>query len=83
MPVDRCGYIDRMPKKKRGGEPKKKRKRGGQPKPEHLRRDDSIRFRVTSEERSLIEEAAEKERLDLSSWLRALALRRAEEVLEE
>jgi hypothetical protein len=40
-------------------------------------KDDVVRFRVTSEEKSGLEGAATKEGLDLSSWIRQLALRAA------
>jgi len=49
------------------------------PKPKASRplKDDVIRFRVTSEEKAGMETAATQAGLDLSSWLRQLALRAA------
>ena len=40
-------------------------------------KDDVVRFRVTSEEKAGLETAATQAGLDLSSWLRQLALRAA------
>jgi hypothetical protein len=47
-------------------------------KPRQLK-EDRIQIRVTREQRQKLEEAAERANLDLSSWLRSLALKAAEE----
>ena len=39
-----------------------------------------LRVRVTAEERALLQAAADRERLDLSTWLRQFALKGAEEL---
>lgn len=49
------------------------------PKPKALKplKDDVVRFRVTTEEKAGLETAATLAGLDLSSWIRQLALRAA------
>jgi len=47
-------------------------------KPRQLK-DDRIQIRVSKEQRRKLEEAANRANLDLSSWLRALGLKAAEE----
>jgi uncharacterized protein (DUF1778 family) len=46
-------------------------------KPEKPVKDDVIRMRVTSEQKSAIVGAAERDGLEVSAWLRQLALRAA------
>jgi hypothetical protein len=46
-------------------------------KPEKPVKDDVIRMRVTSEQKSAIVSAAERDGLEVSAWLRQLALRAA------
>ncbi|MGH9429814.1 MAG: plasmid mobilization protein [Terriglobia bacterium] len=41
------------------------------------RKEDSIRIRVTSQQKRALEAAAQRAGLDVSSWLRALGLREA------
>ena len=41
------------------------------------RKEDSIRIRVTEEQKRVLTEAAEREGLDVSTWLRSLGLRAA------
>ena len=45
--------------------------------PEKPTKDDVIRMRVTSEQKAAITAAVEREGLELSQWLRQLALRAA------
>lgn len=40
-------------------------------------KDDVVRFRVTADQKRSLETAAEREGLDVSAWLRQLALRAA------
>jgi uncharacterized protein (DUF1778 family) len=44
-------------------------------KPKTQRKEESIRIRVTAQQKRLLEEAAQKAGLDVSSWLRSLGLR--------
>lgn len=44
-------------------------------KPAAERREDLIRIRVTTEQKTLFTEAAERAGLDVSSWMRFLAMR--------
>jgi len=44
---------------------------------EKTTKDDVIRMRVTAEQKAAIVEAAERDGLELSAWLRQLALRAA------
>jgi mobilization protein NikA len=46
-------------------------------KPAAQRKSDLIRIRVTEEQRQLFTDAAEREGLDLSSWLRRVGLKAA------
>jgi len=46
-------------------------------KPKAQRKEDSIRIRVTTQQKRTLEEAAQKAGLDVSSWLRSLGLREA------
>ena len=57
------------------------KKRGRRPKPKKSRKSATVQFRVTEAEKALLEEAAEVEKLEVSSWLRALALKSADEIL--
>jgi len=41
------------------------------------RKEESIRLRVTEEQKRVLTEAAEREGLDVSTWLRSLGLRAA------
>jgi len=43
------------------------------------RKDDSIRIRVTEEQKRVLSAAAEREGLDVSTWLRSLGLRAAQD----
>ena len=43
-------------------------------KPKAQRKEDSIRVRVTAEQKRLLTERAAKDGLDVSAWLRALGL---------
>jgi len=45
--------------------------------PEKVRKDDVVRMRVTAEQKQALEAAAAREGLELSAWLRQLALRAA------
>jgi uncharacterized protein (DUF1778 family) len=45
--------------------------------PEKVTKDDVVRMRVTSEQKDAMTAAAEREGLELSAWLRQLALRAA------
>jgi uncharacterized protein (DUF1778 family) len=45
--------------------------------PEKRTKDDVVRMRVTSEQKNAMTAAAEREGLELSAWLRQLALRAA------
>jgi len=45
--------------------------------PEKTTKDDVVRMRVTSEQKEALTAAAEREGLELSAWLRQLALRAA------
>lgn len=42
-----------------------------------MRKDDSIRIRVTGQQKKLLGKAAQETGLDLSSWLRSVALEAA------
>ena len=53
------------------------RRRGRPRKEDAGRKDDVIRFRVTDEQRERLQAAAEAEGLDLSAWIRELALKAA------
>jgi uncharacterized protein (DUF1778 family) len=44
------------------------------------RKEESIRLRVTEEQKRVLTEAAEREGLDVSTWLRSLGLRAASAV---
>lgn len=44
---------------------------------ERVRKDDVVRMRVTADQKSALENAAAREGLELSAWLRQLALRAA------
>ncbi len=46
-------------------------------KPAKSRKDDQIRIRVTKTQKRILSKAAEQAGLDVSSWLRMLALREA------
>lgn len=46
-------------------------------KPKALRKEDSIRIRVSAEQKKTLTAAAERAGLDVSSWLRALGMREA------
>jgi uncharacterized protein (DUF1778 family) len=46
-------------------------------KPKALRKEGSIRIRVTEDQKRVLTEAAERAGLDVSSWLRALGMREA------
>jgi uncharacterized protein (DUF1778 family) len=48
-------------------------------KPKGARKVDQIRIRVTQEQKELISQAAQKAGMDVSPWLRALAVREAQE----
>lgn len=50
----------------------------GRRKPKALRKEESIRIRVTIQQKRTLEEAAGRHGLDVSSWLRSLGLRAAE-----
>ena len=43
-----------------------------------LRKEDSIRIRVSADQKRVLSEAAERAGLDVSSWLRALGMREAQ-----
>jgi len=45
------------------------------------RKDETIRLRVTTEQKDLLARAANAQHLDVSTWLRALGLREAERAL--
>lgn len=45
--------------------------------PGRVRKEDVVRFRVTDQQKRALVAAAEKEGLDVSAWLRQLALRAA------
>jgi uncharacterized protein (DUF1778 family) len=47
-------------------------------KPKTLRKEDSIRIRVSGDQKRVLTEAAERAGLDVSSWLRALGMREAQ-----
>lgn len=47
-------------------------------KPKGARKETSVRFRLTDEERAKIDGAAVKAHLDLSAWIRTTLLREAE-----
>ena len=51
-------------------------------KAKNQRKDDEIRIRLTVEQKRMLTQAAEKVGLDLSPWLRSLAVREAERVLQ-
>jgi uncharacterized protein (DUF1778 family) len=46
-------------------------------KPKAMRKEDSIRIRVSAEQKRALVEAAERAGLDVSSWLRSLGLQAA------
>ena len=46
-------------------------------KPARVTKDDVVRMRVTVEQKQALTDAAEREGLELSAWLRQLALRAA------
>ena len=46
-------------------------------KAKNLRKEDSIRIRVSEEQKRVLSEAAERAGLDVSSWLRNLGMRAA------
>lgn len=46
-------------------------------KPKGERKEEMVRVRMTAEQRDVMEKAAEKAGLDLSGWLRMIALREA------
>jgi uncharacterized protein (DUF1778 family) len=46
-------------------------------KPKGQRKEDSIRIRVSAQQKQTLVEAADRAGLDVSSWLRALGLREA------
>lgn len=45
--------------------------------PKRVSKDDVVRMRVTSDQKKALTEAAQREGLELSAWLRQLALRAA------
>lgn len=45
------------------------------------RKSGSVLIRVTDDERALLESAAKRESLGLSTWMRALAIKAAREIL--
>jgi uncharacterized protein (DUF1778 family) len=47
------------------------------PAPEKTTKDDVVRMRVTAEQKAAMTAAAERDGLELSAWLRQLALRAA------
>ena len=47
------------------------------PAPEKATKDDVVRMRVTAEQKAAMTAAAERDGLELSAWLRQLALRAA------
>lgn len=53
------------------------RKRPHSLKATHARKEKDVRFRVTDEQKRALKEAAAKEGLDVSAWLRRLALKAA------
>ena len=55
---------------------------GRKKKAEDDRRDDQIRVRVSAEEHDLLERAAKIMSIDLSSWMRSLAVGEARKVLQ-
>lgn len=56
---------------------KRKRPRTRTPAPDRARKDDVVRMRVTTDQKVALIEAAERDGLELSAWLRQLALRAA------
>ena len=50
-------------------------------KPSHLRKDYSIKIRVTLNQKKMLEKAAAAAMLDLSSWVRIVALAEADRSL--
>lgn len=52
-------------------------------KPDNERKELVVRIRLTAEQKALLAEAAAKVGLDLSGWLRFIALREAKELLEK
>ena len=60
---------------------KDKPRMGRPPLSEEEKRSDTIRFRATSEDREILEAAAEAKGLDLSAWMRDVLLRSARKVL--
>lgn len=57
--------------------PSSQKRAKGQEKAERARKQDVVRFRVTDEQKQALTQAAEKEGLDVSAWLRQLALKAA------
>lgn len=55
----------------------KTKAKGGPQSAERVRKDDVVRMRVTAEQKRALEETAAREGLDVSAWLRQLALRAA------
>ena len=47
------------------------------------RKDYDIRIRVTADQKRILTEAAKKAGLDLSPWLRSIAVQQAERVFQE
>ena len=47
------------------------------------RKDCDIRIRVTADQKRILTEAAKKAGLDLSPWLRSIAVQQAERVFQE
>jgi uncharacterized protein (DUF1778 family) len=57
--------------------PKSRKKPGPATKPAKLRKSQTIRMRVTDDQKETMEQAAAAEGLELSQWLRQLALKAA------
>ncbi len=67
--------------KPRNGEPKRA---GGRPSiPKGKRKGEWVRMRVTTEEKEILMAAAKREHLEMSTWLRQLALLAAEAATEK
>lgn len=49
-------------------------------KPKTQRKEESVRIRVTAQQKRILEEAAQRAGLDVSSWLRSLGLREVEKL---
>lgn len=56
--------------------------KGKHRKPATLRKEDVIRIRVTDEQRASMQAAADKAGLDLSTWMRTIALSEAKKASE-